>query len=602
MKSYEIYSDKDLTPLTTFGIPARSRFFAEFSSLKELKLIFRSPEFRDNEVFVMGGGSNLLFLNDFDGFVLRNAMTSITRYDKDDVTAFVIADGGVKWSDLVDWCVDRGLAGLENLAGIPGDAGASAVQNIGAYGVEAGDRIHSVECFDIYSGEIKTFKRDECYFSYRSSIFKEELKDKYIVLRVSFKLDVDGMPSSLNYGPLKNLEEELGHFPSISEVRDAVLNIRNAKLPSPEKLGSAGSFFKNPVVSREYYEKVLKHKYPDMPCYDAGKDKVKVSAAWMIDKCGLKGKRIGGAEVYDRQCLVIVNAANAASGDVVSLADEIIMSVRNRFGVTLKPEVNYIDSGMKVTILGSGTSKGVPEVGCNCEVCRSTDEKDKRLRSSVLVETHGQRILIDVTPDFRTQALRKGIADLDALLITHTHYDHVGGMDDLRVFTASSPLPVYMKKDVADNLYRHLDYCFSQDAYPGVASFDVKLIDSSPFRIGSTDIIPLQVHHGRMPVLGFRIGNFAYITDASEIPEDTLSMLGDLDVLVINALRKTPHFAHFDLQQALDIIAEVNPCRAYLTHICHEMGRAAEVEKELPDNVHLAYDGLEIYVKSVIDD
>ena len=587
MPTPEILSDYDITSLTTFGLKAKAKWFASYKDLRELRLLARTQQFNEEEILHIGGGSNLLFDGDFNGLILHSEIKGIKIYRKDESTVYAIAGAGENWADFVDYCVDNGLGGLENLAMIPGEVGASAIQNVGAYGVEACDRIHRVECYDRLTGDIREFSNSECRFGYRDSIFKNEYRNRFFVLRVSFRLDPDTRAKHTGYGALRLLAERIGHELSISEV--------SAKLPDPKMIGSAGSFFKNPVVSREYYEKVILKRDPETPHYDAGDGMVKIPAGWLIDRCGLKGKSVGGAEVYEKQALVIVNKGNATASDILALCDVIRRAVRQRFTVTLHPEVNIIDTGIKATILGSGTSKGVPEIGCGCNVCRSEDSRDKRLRSSALVSTHGMNILIDSSPDFRRQALDADISFIDAVLFTHTHYDHVGGIDDLRVYTATDDLPLYMRPDVAADLRRRIDYCFKDETYPGVPSFRIHEIDEhKPFMISGLKITPIPVFHGKLPIVGYRIGDFAYITDASMIPEESMDLLRDLDVLIINSLRKTPHFAHFSLEESLAVIGQLKPRRAYLTHLCHEMGCHADVEKELPENVRIAYDGLVI--------
>lgn len=590
-------TDKDITAYTTFGIPVKAKYFAEYSNLKELIRIFRSPEYQENEHLHIGGGSNLLFLHDYNGLILHSGIKGIVDYRKNEHEVFVISGAGEKWTDLVDHCVENGFAGLENLAGIPGEVGASPVQNVGAYGAEAGDFIHAVECFDAETGKTVTFKGDECGFGYRTSRFKTEWKGKYIVLRVSFRLKVSDTAENMNYGPLRRLAEDIGHVPTIKEVRDEVIRIRSTKLPDPLVTGSAGSFFKNPVVSEKFFEQILKGRYPEMPVYRVSDDSVKLPAGWLIEHAGLKGYRVGGAEVYPHQCLVIANAGGASAKDVVALCNVIKKRVRRLFAVTLKPEVNFIDSSIEVTVLGSGTSKGVPEIGCDCEVCQSEDAYDKRLRASVLVRTRGTEILIDPSPDLREQALRENLADIDGVLITHEHYDHVGGIDDLRVFTADHNLMMYMKKDVAEDIRSRLDYCFRPSPYPGVPSLKIEEVNPDEvFRVGDVFIEPIPVFHGKLPILGFRIGNFAYITDASSIPLESMEKLEGLDVLILNSLRKTKHFAHFSLEESLDVIKKLKPRKAYLTHLSHEIGRHSELAKELPGNVFPAYDGLKIVI------
>lgn len=253
---------------------------------------------------------------------------------------------------------------------------------------------------------------------------------------------------------------------------------------------------------------------------------------------------------------------------------------------------------MKLTFLGTGTSTGVPQIGCHCDTCTSTDPRDNRLRASAMVTTdQGRNLLIDCGPDFRQQILGQESPDLDALLITHSHYDHVGGIDDLRPYCAGGPFPVYCKADVADDLRNRVPYCFAKHLYPGVPTFDIHEINPDrPFEAGGVSIEPLPVMHARLPIVGFRIGNLAYITDCKTMPAETLEKLKDLDVLVINALRHEEHMSHLNLKQALDVIEIARPRRAYLTHLAHQMGRHAEVEPTLPPGVKIAYDGLQIWV------
>lgn len=283
--------DKDLSPFTTFGIPAKAALFSEYDSLTQLIKIFRSVEFRDNEVIHIGGGSNLLFVNDFNGLVLHSAIKGIVRYDKNADTVYVIAGAGERWTDFVEWCVASGLQGVENLAGIPGEVGASAVQNVGAYGAEAADVIHNVECFDTLTGKTVLFSNEECRFGYRDSMFKHEGKGRYYVLRVSFRLKNTTLADNLEYGPLKKLGDTLGHAPTIQEVAAEIKRIRSEKLPDPAVTGSAGSFFKNPVVSKYYYEQEMLALDSDIPFYPVDEHRVKIPAGWLIEHAGLKGDR-----------------------------------------------------------------------------------------------------------------------------------------------------------------------------------------------------------------------------------------------------------------------------------------------------------------------
>ncbi len=253
---------------------------------------------------------------------------------------------------------------------------------------------------------------------------------------------------------------------------------------------------------------------------------------------------------------------------------------------------------MDITFLGTGTSQGIPIIGSSHPVCLSENPKDKRLRSSVLIQSKDSDILIDCGPDFRQQALRADCNKIDAVLFTHEHSDHTAGLDDLRPFYfRQGNIPVYAKKRVLEALKIRFDYIFKKDnKYPGVLTFDVNYITNKAFYISKTKIIPVKVYHHNLPVFGFRIKNFAYITDAKTIPEIEIKKLKDLDVLVINALRQEPHISHFNMQEALNFIKLVKPKKSFLTHISHHLGFHDEVEKLLPKNVFLAYDNLKISI------
>lgn len=249
---------------------------------------------------------------------------------------------------------------------------------------------------------------------------------------------------------------------------------------------------------------------------------------------------------------------------------------------------------MKITFLGTGTSQGIPIIGCTCSVCSSNDKRDKRLRSSIHIEINQKSIIIDTGPDFRYQVLRAGIKRLDAILFTHEHKDHIGGFDDIRPFNyLLKNIPeVFCSKAVESALRRDFYYAFAEEKYPGVPEFSISTIDEMPFLFGGEEIIPIPVMHHKMPVLGFRLRDFAYITDCNFIPETSFQKLRGLDTIVINALRKSEHISHFSLQQALEIIERINPRRAYLTHISHQLDLHSSLLKELPTGVEPAHDGL----------
>jgi phosphoribosyl 1,2-cyclic phosphate phosphodiesterase len=251
---------------------------------------------------------------------------------------------------------------------------------------------------------------------------------------------------------------------------------------------------------------------------------------------------------------------------------------------------------LKVTFLGTGTSQGVPVIGCTCEVCCSLDYRDKRLRSSVHIEINGQSLVVDTGPDFRQQMLREHVSRLDAVLLTHAHRDHTAGIDDVRAynFLQSMNMPVYGTPDTLSQIKSDFAYIFGSDNYPGLPRIDLRPITDGSFSVNNVSVTPLPVLHLYLPVFGFRIGDFSYITDANAIPDSTFEKLKGTKILVLNALQKEKHISHFNLEEAIEIVKNVNPEKAYFTHISHRMGLHNAVSKELPENIMLAVDGLQI--------
>lgn len=338
----------DLTPYNTFGLRAQARAFIALEHADGLRDIVRLPEFNRDTVLWLGGGSNILLMQDYAGLVVHMENKGIREIARSDGMVLIEAQAGEIWHDFVLHAVALGLNGLENLSLIPGTVGASPVQNIGAYGVEAKDVIHSVRCFDLDTETFVTLSNADCRFAYRESLFKQEGKGRYVIVSVVFALKTHFVPN-LGYGDLAAAVAELsaGRVPTAKDVSDAVCAIRNSKLPNPNVLGNVGSFFKNPVVSAEKAATLLQ-RHPDMPRYPQPDGSVKLAAGWLIDQCRLKGFQIGGAAVHDRQALVLVNKNNASANDVRQLAQHIKFTVFARFQVELHAEPNWLPASFSL--------------------------------------------------------------------------------------------------------------------------------------------------------------------------------------------------------------------------------------------------------------
>ena len=324
----------------TFGMDVEASVFVEYESVTELKEILLHQLCPEGKWLHIGGGSNLLFTGDFDGMILHSAIKGFEVVSENEDEVLVRAGAGEVWDDFVAYTVEKGWYGAENLSLIPGEVGASAVQNIGAYGVEAKDLIVKVATIEVATGKERMFENDECGYAYRESVFKHALKGKYIVTHVTYRLSKH--PSyRLDYGNVRAELEKRGCELTLENVRQTIIDIRESKLPDPKVQGNAGSFFMNPIVPRPLFEELLS-KYPSMPFYEVDAERVKIPAAWMIDQCGWKGKQLGRAGVHNKQALVLVNCGGATGQEIIALSEEIQRSVFDKFGVRISPEVNFI--------------------------------------------------------------------------------------------------------------------------------------------------------------------------------------------------------------------------------------------------------------------
>ncbi|MBR5296587.1 MAG: UDP-N-acetylmuramate dehydrogenase [Parabacteroides sp.] len=336
MRIEENYS---LEKHNTFHLPVKTRWFMEYATEEELERILRDEYFQECFSLHIGGGSNLLFINDFNGIILHSQIKGIEVIEDTDDTVLLRVGAAELWDDVVAYAVSKGWGGIENLSLIPGEAGAAAIQNIGAYGVEVKDVIEKVETYNQLSFEKRIFTNEECLYGYRDSYFKNEHNDPHIVTYIQIRLKKKP-EFSINYG---NLKSELAKYPEVTlqAVREAVISIRRQKLPDPEELGNAGSFFMNPIIPIAQFDE-LKKKYPEIPSYPAGEEFIKVPAGWLIEQCGFKGKSHGQVGVYEKQALVLVNLGDAKGHEIALVAESIRTAVKEQFGIEIVPEVKYV--------------------------------------------------------------------------------------------------------------------------------------------------------------------------------------------------------------------------------------------------------------------
>ena len=323
------------------GVSATAAFFVEIESPADLKEALQFAQSRNLSFRVLGEGSNQLFVNDFDGLIIKNEIKGIETVREDEDRILLKIGAGENWHDLVLYCVQKRWGGIENLALIPGTVGAAPVQNIGAYGAELRDVFVELEAFMVETGEVQTLSKKECKFSYRESIFKQGLKDKAVILNVTLGLQKNQTPQFGYKALLDYLESRGIQKPDMQQVCEAVVAVRESKLPNPAKIGNNGSFFKNPVISVFQFDE-LKQEYPDLPCYPVTEHLVKVPAGWLIEKAGWKGFREGDAGVYPKQALILVNYGNATGQEILQLAQHVLVDVHKKFGIELTPEVNII--------------------------------------------------------------------------------------------------------------------------------------------------------------------------------------------------------------------------------------------------------------------
>lgn len=337
-----IQQNVDLKPFNTFGIPAIARYFTAIQTIEDLQNLLQDSQWQQQDKFILGGGSNILFTQNYPGLIIKNEIKGIERVAEDENSVFLKIGAGENWHDLVLYCIQHGLGGIENLSLIPGTVGAAPIQNIGAYGVELKDVFHELTAIKISDNTQEIFNNPACCFGYRDSIFKTKYKNQYIIANVTLRLQKK--PSfNTDYSALKSLLQEKNISTlTLKSVSDAVIEIRRSKLPDPKDIGNAGSFFKNPVISQNQFQQIKK-QFADIPHYPETKsDDIKLPAAWLIEQCGWKGKKYGDIGVHDKQALVLVNYGLGSGAAIQQLAQQIQSSVYDRFGVKLTPEVNIL--------------------------------------------------------------------------------------------------------------------------------------------------------------------------------------------------------------------------------------------------------------------
>lgn len=348
----KIEENKPLDNLNTFGITVGAQYFAEVTSVEEFRELMQTEVYKRNKKLILGGGSNILFTDCVYGIVIKNSIKGISIVSETETEVIVKANAGEVWHEFVLWCIERNYAGIENLSLIPGLVGAAPMQNIGAYGVEIKDVFQELEAINIEDAELVKFNLNDCEFGYRESVFKNKCKGKFFITSVTFKLTKLSSPKAVykfktDYGDIKNTLSEMRAYElSIKAVSDAVIKIRNSKLPNPKDLGNAGSFFKNPTVTKEKFEELVS-KFPVMPSYPIAQlpnlpIAYKIPSGWLIEQCGWKGKVVGNTGSHKSQALVLVNYGNASGKEIWNLALEIQKSVKEKFGIEIMPEVNVV--------------------------------------------------------------------------------------------------------------------------------------------------------------------------------------------------------------------------------------------------------------------